>query len=86
MCVCVLGGRNPSLMMETADPTLRMLSITGVTRDVGDVKSSRDCGLESHPGGCVDVPGCFVFLVRRRVAKGIERILQRFKNLKTETS
>jgi hypothetical protein len=29
----------------------------------------------------VDVPGCFVFLVRRRVAKGVERILQR--DLKT---
>jgi hypothetical protein len=38
--VCVFGGRNPSLMMETADLTLRMQSITGVTLDVADIKAS----------------------------------------------
>ena len=35
----VFGGRNLSLMMETADLTVHMLSITGVTRDVGGLNS-----------------------------------------------
>lgn len=37
--VCVFGGRNLSLMVETADLTVRFLSITRVTRDVGGLKS-----------------------------------------------
>jgi hypothetical protein len=74
MCVCVLGGRNPSLMMETADITLRMLSITGVTRDVADVKSSRDCGFESHPRGA----WMFLGVLFSWSGEGSQRVLKGF--------
>jgi hypothetical protein len=58
--MCVFGGRNHSLMMETADLTVRMLSITGVRLEVGGLNSSSEIVGSNPTGECVDVSGCFL--------------------------